>query len=65
MARSVEDILSRRTRSLLLNAKASIDVAPRVAALMAEELGHDEDWQRQQVEDYTAVAEQYLMPALV
>jgi len=64
MARSVEDILSRRTRSILMNAQASIDIAPRVAEIMAEELGHDEAWQEQQVAEYTKLAKNYLMPAL-
>jgi glycerol-3-phosphate dehydrogenase len=39
MARTVEDVLSRRSRSLLLDAQASMSAAPRVAALMATELG--------------------------
>jgi glycerol-3-phosphate dehydrogenase len=38
MARTVEDVLSRRSRSLLLDAQASMSAAPRVAALMATEL---------------------------
>ena len=42
MARTVEDVLSRRLRALLLDARASVEMAPRVARLMAEELGRDE-----------------------
>jgi len=61
MARTVEDFLARRTRSLLLDARASIDMAPTVARLMAEELGYDEDWQTKQVEDYMCVAENYVL----
>ncbi|NWK57555.1 glycerol-3-phosphate dehydrogenase/oxidase [Verrucomicrobiaceae bacterium N1E253] len=61
MARTVDDVLSRRTRSLLLNAKASIEMAPKVAALMAEELGRDEAWQQQQIEEYTEMAQGYLV----
>ncbi len=61
MARTVEDVLSRRTRSLLLNAQASIDVAPQVAELMAEEMGRDQQWVEEQVEAYTEVAKGYLM----
>jgi glycerol-3-phosphate dehydrogenase len=37
MARTVEDVLSRRTRCLLLNAKASEEMAPKVAELIARE----------------------------
>ncbi|WP_397380789.1 glycerol-3-phosphate dehydrogenase C-terminal domain-containing protein, partial [Prosthecobacter sp.] len=38
MALSVEDVLARRSRSLLFDAQASMSAAPRVAALMATEL---------------------------
>ena len=60
MARTLEDVLSRRTRSLILNARASLEVAPAVAELMAEELGRDGDWIDTQVEDYRKVAREYL-----
>jgi glycerol-3-phosphate dehydrogenase len=62
MARSVEDVLARRTRALLLGARASIEAAPRVAAVMAKELGHDEAWARKGVDDYKRVAERYVLP---
>jgi glycerol-3-phosphate dehydrogenase len=61
MARTVEDFLSRRTRSLLLDARASIEMAPRVAEVMAGELGRDMDWQQTQVAAYTELARKYLM----
>ena len=41
MARTVDDVLSRRTRCLLFDAQAAIEVAPRVAELMATELGYE------------------------
>lgn len=63
MARSVEDVLARRTRSLLLNAQAAIDIAPKVAELMAEEMGRDSDWQARQVAAFEDLAEGYLMPS--
>ena len=59
LARTVEDILSRRTRALLLDARASIAAAPRVAALLAEELGHDDAWSQAQVTAYQGLAAQY------
>ena len=65
MARTVEDVLSRRTRSLLLNAQASIDIAPHVAELMANELGEDDDWAEQQVDDFTELAKGYQVPESV
>jgi glycerol-3-phosphate dehydrogenase len=61
MARTVEDFLSRRVRALLLDARASIEVAPKVAALMAEELGRDKDWVDSQVGDYRQLAQGYLV----
>jgi len=60
MCMTLEDALSRRTRSLLLDAQAAIDAAPMVAALLAEELGKDAAWQDAQVEEFRAVAEGYL-----
>lgn len=61
MARTVEDVLSRRTRELLLDARASIDMAPRVAELLAAELGRDQAWQESQVDAYRALARGYLI----
>lgn len=60
MARTVEDVLSRRTRSLLLNARATIEIAPRVAQLMAFELGKDVRWETEQVQLFNKVAQNYL-----
>jgi glycerol-3-phosphate dehydrogenase len=59
MARSVEDALARRTRALLLDARASAEAAPRAAALLAAELGRDDDWQRRQVAAYRELARGY------
>ncbi len=59
MARTVEDVLARRTRALFLDAKAAIEIAPKVAAIMAKELDKDEDWQAQQVESFNKVAKNY------
>jgi glycerol-3-phosphate dehydrogenase len=59
MARTVEDILARRTRALFLNAKAAVRMAPRVAALMARELDHGAAWQAQQVECFAEIAWNY------
>jgi glycerol-3-phosphate dehydrogenase len=59
-ARTVEDVLARRTRALLLDARASMEIAPRVAELMAGELGRDQAWQQEQVTQYRELAEGYL-----
>ena len=61
MARTVEDFLARRTRSLLFDARASLEVAPKVARLMADELGRDEAWIAQQVKDFRAVGAGYVL----
>ena len=62
MALTVEDVLARRTRSLLLDAQASLEAAPTVAALMAEELHKGEGWIRKQVQTYEKLATGYLYP---
>ena len=59
MARTVEDVLSRRTRCLLFNAAASVEAAPRVAEILAKELGRDAAWQAAQVRAYEETAAVY------
>ncbi len=59
MARTVEDVLARRTRALFLNAKAAIAMAEPVAKLLAAELGRDESWAAAQVAEFSALAQQY------
>ncbi|MGH8045809.1 MAG: FAD-dependent oxidoreductase [Chthoniobacterales bacterium] len=61
MARNVEDALARRSRMLFLDAQAAIDCAPRVAELMATELGCDQAWVERQVADFRALAAGYLI----
>ena len=59
MARTVEDILGRRTRALFLNVNAAVLMAPRAAQLMAQELGRDQTWQDQQVAAFGQLAKGY------
>ena len=61
MARNLEDVLSRRTRSLQLDARASIEAAPAAASLLARELGRDAAWARAQVREYETLARGYLL----
>jgi glycerol-3-phosphate dehydrogenase len=61
MARTVEDVLSRRTRALLLDAKAAIEVAPRVATILADKLKRDKKWVADQISAFTEVARNYLL----
>jgi glycerol-3-phosphate dehydrogenase len=53
MARSVDDVLSRRTRSLLLDRDASLAAAPDVARLLAPELGWTEAQAAEHARAYT------------
>ena len=61
MARTVEDVLARRTRALFLNARAAMEMAPVTARLMARELGRDESWQTQELDAFRTLAEGYLV----
>jgi glycerol-3-phosphate dehydrogenase len=63
LARGVEDVLARRTRALLLDARASIEAAPRVAELMAAELSLGQGWADDEVRSYTELAKGYLLDA--
>src|SRR5208282_3990901 len=60
MARTVEDVLARRTRALFLNARAAIRMAPRVASLLARELECDASWETDQVETFGKIAGGFL-----
>jgi glycerol-3-phosphate dehydrogenase len=59
-ARSVQDVLARRTRALFLNARASIEAAAVVADVLASELGRDQAWTDRQLAEYRALAAGYL-----
>jgi glycerol-3-phosphate dehydrogenase len=61
MARTVDDVLARRTRALLLDARAAIAMAPRVAQLMALELGRYPNWQKEQISQFAALARHYVL----
>lgn len=61
MARTPEDVLSRRTRALLLDAKESMRIAPEVAVIMAKEMQMDIQWVNEQVKSYNKVAINYVI----
>jgi len=61
LARRVEDVLARRNRALFLDARAAVDAAPRVAAILAQELGHDDTWQAGEVANFRKVAATYML----
>jgi glycerol-3-phosphate dehydrogenase len=61
MAMTVEDVLSRRTRALILDAKAAIEAAPLVADIMMKEMNKDEAWKENQLMEFYKVAEGYVL----
>ncbi len=63
MARTVEDVLARRTRALVLDARASLACAPQVARLMARELGRSAEWERDQLAAYAQRVRESLLAA--
>ncbi len=60
MARTVEDVLARRTRALFLDASAAMEATPVVAEIMARELGRDEVWANKSAEEFKRVAAGYV-----
>jgi glycerol-3-phosphate dehydrogenase len=60
MARTLDDVLARRTRALFLNARAAVAMAPAVAKLLAAALGRDETWQKRQLAAFNEIAAGFL-----
>jgi glycerol-3-phosphate dehydrogenase len=60
MCMTTEDFLSRRTRSLLLDAKAAIEHAPAVTRLLAAEMNKDDAWIKEQIDGFKLIANNYL-----
>jgi glycerol-3-phosphate dehydrogenase len=61
LARTVEDVLARRTRVLFLDAQAAIDAAPAAAQVLAKELGQSPEWAAAQAEEFRTLAAGYLV----
>ena len=61
MARTIEDVLARRTRLLFLDALASMECAEKVCEVMAKELGRDVIWKENQAKSFTKLANGYLL----
>jgi glycerol-3-phosphate dehydrogenase len=60
MARSVEDVLARRTRALFLDARAAIEAAPAVADILARELHRSDEWKADDLRTFQEMAKGYL-----
>ncbi len=59
MALTVDDVLARRVRLLFVDAREAQKAAPRVAQILAEELGRDQAWIDEQVASFTELASHY------
>jgi len=57
MARTVDDVLARRTRALFLERGAALECAPAVAALLAAELHRDVAWEHNQLSAFRTIGE--------
>jgi glycerol-3-phosphate dehydrogenase len=54
-ARTVDDVLSRRTRASFIDADAARSATPAVAALLARELERDDAWQDEQRSAFASI----------
>lgn len=61
MAQTIEDVLARRVRLLFLDARAAIEIAPRVASVMAKEMKKDKEWVTRQIKEFTELANGYVL----
>jgi glycerol-3-phosphate dehydrogenase len=60
MARTVEDVLARRTRALFLDARAAIEAAPVVAGILTRELDRSEAWMAKDLSCFIETAKGYV-----
>lgn len=61
MARTVEDVLARRTRCILFDSRESVRIAPVVAKIMANELEKDAEWVDSQVRSFEELSKNYML----
>lgn len=61
MAITIDDVLSRRTRMLLLDAKAALESAELVAYLLAQEFNEDQTWIDQEIAEFKGMAKHYTL----
>lgn len=62
MAERLEDVLSRRTRCLLLNAQASQKIARSVVETMQQDSGRSTEWAERELSDFNKLADRYRLP---
>lgn len=61
MAMTIEDVLARRIRILFLDARAAIQMAPKVADILALELNKDAEWIENELADFNKTANKYIL----
>lgn len=61
MALTLDDVLSRRTRALFLDAKATTEIAGKVARLMASEMKKDATWEDEQIKKFENISKNFLI----
>ena len=54
-------MLARRVRMLFLDARAALKIAPKVASVLAAELGKDKTWEQAQIADFNRLARGYIL----
>lgn len=60
MARTVEDVLARRTRALFLDAVEALRIASDTAHIMADLMEKDQQWIQQQIDDFQQLSTSYI-----
>jgi glycerol-3-phosphate dehydrogenase len=61
MALKLEDVLCRRLRILMLDARAAVEMAPEVAGIMRRELNLSPEWEKTEVSTFQQLAQDYLI----
>jgi len=61
MAMTLEDVMARRTRSLFLDARESLRIAPKVLEIMAKEMKKNIEWIKNESANFEKVARNYIV----
>ena len=61
MAMTLEDVMARRTRSLFLDAKESLRIAPVVVEIMGQEMKKNTNWIKNEIVNFEKVARNYVV----
>ena len=61
MAMTLEDVMARRTRSLFLDARECLRIAPKVLEIMAKEMKKNTNWIKNESANFEKVARNYIV----